>query len=173
MEFSDPNMALNYLKHNANFTNMAVFLDIDDTLLFYRDHAIYVVPHMFAFYQHLLAEGAKIYMITARPYSAENMDRTLKHLQFCGYKNFEALFLMKLSENEKPTSHNISLYKSTVRGAIRDSLGVESVLAVGNEWYDLVLPQYLGVSLNPESTYLFNAIGENITFLLKLPTKVM
>ena len=170
MEFVNPIDALAYLRMHVNFTNRIVFLDIDDTLLAYKEGSIGLVAHMHRFYQFLISENAKIYIITARPHSERNLNLTIEQLNAFGYREFEGLFLMKLAADTRATAYNIALFKSTIRQVVRDSIGLDSVLSVGNELHDLVLPNYLGIRVDPLKSYLFNGVEENIHFLLKLPT---
>lgn len=171
MQFLYPEDAIEYIKKNVSVAGKVVFLDIDDTLLTQKERAICVITYMLRFYQHLIAENARIYIITARPYSEYNLEHTSRQLQAFGFKNFEALFLMKLAPDTPATAYQIALFKSTIRKAVRDSLGLECALSVGNEWHDLLLPSFLGVQLNPLSTFLFSTTEEPIDYLLKLPVK--
>lgn len=171
MEFYFPEDAIQYLQTHVHFCGKVVFLDIDDTLLTQREDSLFLIPYMHRFYKFLVAEQAKIYIITARPYSQYNLQATTQQLRDFGYTHFEALFLMKLATGATVTANLIAQFKSLIRKAVRDTLGLDCVLSVGNEWHDLLLPQYIGLQLSPTKAFLFNAIDEPINYLLKLPAK--
>jgi predicted secreted acid phosphatase len=155
----------------VKFKDRAVFLDIDDTLLVTKLNFTRKIECMHDFYKFLVQQKAKIYIITARPYSPTNLKQTINQLRHFGYNDFDALFLMKLNKGVLNTSKNIAFFKSTIRQKIRESMEIDTVLSVGNEWHDLVLPQFININFNSSTTYLFNAVGENLAFLLKLPLK--
>lgn len=171
MQFLYPADAVEYIKKNVSVAGKVVFLDIDDTLLTLKERALCVITYMLRFYEYLVAENARIYIITARPYSEYNLEQTTLQLQAFGFKQFEALFLMKLTPGVPATAYQIAIFKSTIRKAVRESLGLECALSVGNEWHDLLLPSFVGVQLNPMSTFLFSTTEEPIDYLLKLPVK--
>jgi predicted secreted acid phosphatase len=175
MCFSNPEDALDYLKTRVSFNGMGVVLDIDDTVLKLRNKQWKRVEYIYEFYLFLQRAGARIYFVTARKHSDRNLKQTLDQLYNFGFLNFEGLFLMNLATGIPATVHNIAWFKSTIRNAIRIAQNISISLSVGNQWQDLLLPQYIDyiqkLPIDEVTTYVIPSVGENIAFLVKLPTR--
>ena len=170
MQFVSPESALQYMKISVNVHNKAVIIDIDDTVIYYRNNMWFRAEVMFDFYEHLLNAGAKVYFVTARPHSASNLNKTLQQLRNFGFRQFEGLFLMQ--RNGKTSASEVAWFKSVIRNAIRIGENIPIVMNIGNQWHDLVIQTQLCKipNLSNERTFIFRPVGEDISFAIKLPS---
>jgi hydroxymethylpyrimidine pyrophosphatase-like HAD family hydrolase len=145
----------------------AAVFDIDDTVLFLTESEQWSrVEKTFALFRELQTRRFKIYFITARPHSQNNMDRTMKQLEQFGFRNFNGLFLM-------PSSGNIAHFKAVIRQFIRETQKVTTVLNIGNTWHDLLRPDIEHQLQATNKTYIFQGIGEEMFLCVKLPDKAI
>jgi len=157
---------------DAEITNQAVVLDIDDTILHRNQQSKkwFRVEYMFSLYTALQSRNFKIYFITARPHSDKNLQKTLDQLHSFGYTGFEALFLMP---GPGFKASRISCFKATIRELIhRDQQGV--MLNIGNAWHDLLAPLAIESFVQNKhtdcKTYVFAGVGEHVLMCVKLPS---
>ena len=174
MHFGTESGALAFLRKQCMFKNQWIVFDIDDTLLL-RMGPTDVAPivEMLEFYKYTLSQGARIYIITARPHSVENYGVTLEQLVRAGITTIHGLFLM--NSHEIPTARHIADFKHNTRLYIRARESQDVALIVGNHWHDLLAPEFMSspelVQLSNDLVYVFNAPGSiGATLLLKVPT---
>ena len=158
------------LLHGPRF---AVVLDIDDTVISCRrELGEWVrVEHVFDFYKDLVSRNIKVFFVTARPHSKNNLQWTLEQLKSFGYNKIAGLFLMQLKPNTNKTKILISEFKFVIRSFIRETQDVTILVNVGNCWQDL-LPSdaFRQMSFDQDlATYSFQGIGESVHICVKLP----
>lgn len=116
----------------ANFAALgptsAVVLDIDGTVVSAAGHAIQPTQR---FYQTVLARGAHVYFVTARPFTPANMIATAAQLHRCGFPMFSGLFM------RPPAMRAVGQFKAVIREYIRHELHHRVRVVVGNQWLDL------------------------------------
>lgn len=116
-----------------------VFFDIDDTLLRPYAHKPTPVKHVLDFYNYLINNNYNVAIITARPYTEENLQYTLKDLENIGIdKSYKYIILRPLD------NHDIKSYKRDARKHIVEQ-GYTPLMSVGDMLWDV--GEYGGIGI--------------------------
>lgn len=111
-----------------NIENPCVIFDIDDTLIDIHGHGI---DSIIDFYNYILNDKyCSIILITARPYFVENVNSTMRQLDFLNIKNYLMIFFLKKIDS------NIAKFKLNSRKKIKD-LGYNCLLSIGDKEWDI------------------------------------
>ena len=132
-----------------NVARSAIVLDIDDTVLTFRNgdyNDPVAIKPMKSLYDHAIKKGFPVYFVTARSDThvvengkiVQNRDITHRELNDLGYTEYENLFLMPKSAPRD--TKGISEYKRKARQQIYKESRIDRiVLNVGDRWHDLLL----------------------------------
>ena len=124
---------MNVLERIPFQNNQAVVFDIDDTLIHSRTHRR--IPNIYRLYNYCRNKGYKIYIITARAGTPQNMRFTQQQLQSLNIKGYRKIFF------RHPMERRIAEYKKNCRKSIPEQV----VMSIGDQMGDI--GQYGGFGL--------------------------
>lgn len=121
------------VKHQRDARKYAIVFDIDQTILRNDSKATCYGKHVEkgkSIYKKAQELNYGIHIITARPDSKDNLNKTREQLHCLGYDKYRSLHLF---QTEKFNS--VSIYKQTAREWIREQSNI--LLSVGDQDWDL------------------------------------
>jgi predicted secreted acid phosphatase len=120
-----------------------VFFDIDDTLL--RPYINEPVKPVLDFYNYLVKNGYNVAIITARPYTDENLNYTINDLKSIGIENsYKYLILRNIYTND------IKEYKKEARKQIVND-GYIPLMSIGDMHWDMGEYGGIGILVLPDN----------------------
>jgi predicted secreted acid phosphatase len=120
-------------QHKRDAHKYAIVFDIDQTILRNDAEATCYGKHVEkgkSIYKKAQELNYRIDIITARPHSKDNLNKTREQLHCLGYDKYRTLHLF---QTEKFNS--VSIYKQTAREWIREQSNI--LLSVGDQDWDL------------------------------------
>ena len=120
-----------------------VFFDIDDTLL--RPYINEPVKPVLDFYNYLIKNGYNVAIITARPYTDENLNYTINDLKSIGIENsYKYLILRNIYVDD------IKEYKKEARKQIVND-GYVPLMSIGDMYWDMGEYGGIGILVLPDN----------------------
>lgn len=140
----------------------AIVLDIDETVLTFRDGPLFPVHGMKELIDSWIDAGAAIFGCTARTESARAF--TTLQLKVVGVRMNEIFFMDDGESNV--TMGNVSQYKNDVRASLKER-GYTICACVGDQWSDVMLcpPQFGAAAELHDLHVMMKGAPDNHTFM--------
>lgn len=141
---NDTNL-INFFENLPKKKTDIVFFDIDDTLL--RPYTITPTPifPVLNFYKYLTSHNYNVAIITARPYSEENLFYTLNDLKNIGIENDYKFLVLKPQHVE-----DVKEFKKMARKEILDK-GYTALMSLGDMYWDVGEYGGIGIIILPDN----------------------
>jgi len=157
-------------------SQLAICVDIDDTLLCYADpydrfnHDIVAIPLGMALYHKAVQLGMRIFIVTARSESEGARRDTRDQLQSIGVTTIHELVLCPASV--PPYLGTVSAFKREARIRLAIEYDVHIAVNVGDQWSDLYMldgSEFMNLYRDFHSSRPYILTTQQQTLLVKLP----